>query len=76
MEDENIDDKKLKFGKNSSENDYRVKEYSLEEHNTVKVNYPGRSRLPSIGRSLVSSSGSLQSYIVVVLFWAFIVHNS
>ena len=52
MEDENIDDPKLKLGKNSSEKDNIVKEYSLEEHNTVKVNYHGRRRLPSIGRSL------------------------
>ena len=76
MEGENIDDTKLKFDKNSSENENIVKEYSLEEHNTMKVNYSGMSRLPSIGRSLVSSSGCLQSYKVVVLFCAFIVRNS
>ena len=37
MEDENIDDPKLKFGKNSSEKYNIVKGYSLEEHKLVGV---------------------------------------
>ena len=63
MEDENIDDQKLQFDKNSSEKYNLLKDYSL-----------GRSRLPSISRSLVASSGCLQSYNGIQLIWALIVY--
>ena len=63
MEDENIDDQRLHFGKNSSEKYNILKDYSL-----------GRSRLPSISRSLVASSGCLQSYNGIQLLWALAVY--
>ena len=71
--EDDTEDQKQMLNINSPEKYNIFKEYNLEEHQSVKVNHSGRSRLPSISRSLLESSGCLLRINEVGLFLAVLI---